>query len=99
VMKRYHTGGEGEAMAVLRRRLNVLQREAGYRGYSILEYSEGIDSQTLGARRYADGLIQLTGKIPRPVPVAPAPVATLPPAQNSFMEPVATEATAQPVSN
>jgi hypothetical protein len=69
LMKRYHTGGDGEAMAVLRRHLAALQLEAGYSGYTLLEYSEGIDSQTLGARRYADGLVRLTGKI-KPVPVA-----------------------------
>lgn len=63
-MKRYHTGGAGESMQVLRRRAGQLQRELGYGAYEVLEYTEGIDSQTLGAKRYAESTVRL---VRRPV--------------------------------
>ena len=58
-MKRYHTGGAGESLQILKRRASQIQYERGFDSYQILEYSEGIDSQTLGARRVADGVIRL----------------------------------------
>ncbi|MDR2188424.1 MAG: hypothetical protein LBE62_10285 [Azonexus sp.] len=58
-MKRFHTGGAGESLQVLKRRAGVLQEEKGYQSYQIVEYSEGIDSQTLGARRVAEGIVRL----------------------------------------
>ena len=58
-MKRYHTGGAGESIQALRRRAAQLQGDLGYGGYQIVEYTEGIDSQTVGARRVADGVIRL----------------------------------------
>lgn len=58
-MKRYHTGGGGESMQVLKRRAGQLQRELGFGGYRILDYSEGIDSQSIGARRFGEGTIRL----------------------------------------
>lgn len=58
-MKRYHTGGAGESIQIVKRRASQLQYENGYGNYQILEYTEGIDSQTLGARRVADGVIRL----------------------------------------
>lgn len=58
-MKRHHKGGEGESMLILKRRAAQLQRELGYGSYRILDYSEGIDSQSMGARRYGEGSIQL----------------------------------------
>lgn len=58
-MKRYHTGGSGESIQILKRRANQIQREQGFGGYQILDYSEGIDSQTIGARRVAEGTIKL----------------------------------------
>ena len=58
-MKRYHTGGSGESMQILKRRANQIQRDQGFGGYQILEYSEGFDSQTIGARRVAEGTIKL----------------------------------------
>lgn len=61
-MKRYHTGGQGEAMKVLRRRADVLQRKNGYKEFQLLEFSEGIDSKTLGANRYAEAKIKLIGR-------------------------------------
>lgn len=58
-MKRYHTGGAGESMQILKRRIVQKQAELGYGGYQLLDYSEGIDSQTLAARRYAEGTVKL----------------------------------------
>ncbi len=58
-MKRYHTGGAGEAMQVLRRRAAALQREQGFGDYQLVEYSEGIESQTLGAQRVAEATVRL----------------------------------------
>lgn len=58
-MKRFQTGGAGEALQALKRRAGQLKSEQGYGGYQILEYTEGIDSRTLGARRVAEGAIKL----------------------------------------
>lgn len=58
-MKRYHTGGAGESMQIVRRRAYQLQAEQGYSSYQLVQYTEGIDSQTLGARRVAEGTIKL----------------------------------------
>jgi len=58
-MKRFHTGGSGEALQVLKRRASQLQQENGFASYQIATYSEGIDSQTLGAQRVAEGTIRL----------------------------------------
>ena len=58
-MKRYHTGGAGESMQILRRRAAQLQTEQGFATYQLLEYTEGIESQTLGARRVAEGTVKL----------------------------------------
>lgn len=58
-MKRYHTGGAGESMQILKRRASQLQAQQGYAGYLLMEYTEGIDSETLGARRMAEGTVKL----------------------------------------
>lgn len=58
-MKRYHTGGAGESIQILKRRASQIQYDQGFGGYQILEYTEGIDSQTIGARRMAEGVIRL----------------------------------------
>lgn len=58
-MKRYHTGGAGESIQIVKRRASQLQAEQGYGTYLLMEYNEGIDSQTLGARRVAEGTIKL----------------------------------------
>lgn len=59
-MKRYYTGGAGEARAVFNRRARTLMREGGYSSYEILEYSEALDSSVLGSKRTAEGVIRLT---------------------------------------
>lgn len=58
-MKRYHTGGAGESIQILKRRASQLQYEHGFGSYQIVEYTEGIDSRTIGARRVAEGVIRL----------------------------------------
>jgi hypothetical protein len=58
-MKRFHTGGSGESLQALKRRASQLRYEHGYAEYLILEYSEGIDSRTLGTQRVAEGVIRL----------------------------------------
>ena len=58
-MKRYHTGGAGESIQILKRRASQLQFEQGFGSYQIVEYTEGIDSQTIGTRRVAEGVIKL----------------------------------------
>lgn len=63
-MKRYHTGGAGESIQILKRRASQLQYEQGFRSYQIVEYTEGIESQTIGARRMAEGLVRLTQRQP-----------------------------------
>jgi len=58
-MKRFHTGGAGESIQILKRRATQLQYEQGFGGYQILEYTEGVDSQTIGARRVGEGVIRM----------------------------------------
>ena len=58
-MKRFHTGGSGEALQVLKRRARQLQEENGFVAYQIASYSEGIESQTPIAQRVAEGTIRL----------------------------------------
>lgn len=66
-MKRFHTGGAGESLQILKRRASQLQREYGHASYQILDYVEGIDSQTLGARRIAEGTIRFAKTAEAPV--------------------------------
>lgn len=61
-MKRFHTGGAGEAELAFKQRARDLVSYGGYSGYRILEYSEGIESLVGGARRVAGGVIELQGK-------------------------------------
>lgn len=62
-MKRFHTGGAGESIQVLKRRAARLQAEGGYGAYQIIEYTEGIDSKTIGAQRVAAGTIKLVQQL------------------------------------
>jgi hypothetical protein len=58
-MKRFHTGGDGEAMMLFKRRAAALRAAKGYRDYEILEFVEGIESSTPVAQRYSQGVIRL----------------------------------------
>ena len=61
-MKRYYTGGAGEARVVFLRRAGELERTGGYEGYEIVEYTEGLESSVLGSQRVAEGVIALKKK-------------------------------------
>ncbi|GHU32865.1 hypothetical protein AGMMS50256_23710 [Betaproteobacteria bacterium] len=57
--KHFRVGGDGEAMRIVKRRAAALQREKGYAGYRLLDYSEGIESATPLTYRISEGTIQL----------------------------------------
>lgn len=57
--KRFRTGGDGEALMVLKRRVQQLQFEGGYAGFRLLDYSEGVESGTPVAQRFSQGIVQL----------------------------------------
>lgn len=61
-MKRYYSGGAGEARLVLSRRAKALVRAGDFATYQIVEYSESLDSSVLGAQRRAEGVIRLIPK-------------------------------------
>lgn len=63
-MKRFHAGGVGEARQVLHRRLREIQDAGAYSGYELVEYYEGIRSETLGARYTAEALVTMTYPLP-----------------------------------
>ena len=60
-MKRYYSGGAGEARAIFHRRAKDLVRHGGFDGYEVLEYNEGLESSVLGSQRVSEGVIRLTG--------------------------------------
>jgi hypothetical protein len=66
-MKRYHTGGEGEALLVARRYAEQLQVARGAAGYTILEFAQGIESSTPVTRRIAEAIVRLK-EVPAPPP-------------------------------
>jgi len=57
--KSFRTGGDGEAMQVVKRRALELQRENGFSAYKILAYTESIESSTPLTQRVAESRIQL----------------------------------------
>lgn len=61
-MKRVYTGGAGEARVVFHQRARDLMRQNGFDTYSVVEYTEGLDSSVLGSQRVAHGVIQLARK-------------------------------------
>jgi hypothetical protein len=67
-MKRFNTGGDGDALHIVKRRAQTLQNEQAMAGYRLVQFDQGIDSQTVGARRFAEAVIQL---IPYAAPPAP----------------------------
>jgi outer membrane protein OmpA-like peptidoglycan-associated protein len=64
-MKRFIIGGEGEALALLRRWAEAVQHEGQYDGYRIDRFEQGIDSGTPVARRYAHATVRMT-RLPQP---------------------------------
>ena len=83
-MKRYHTGGEGEARQLFQRRARELVQYGGFDGFEIREYSEGQVASLFGAQRTAEGVIHLTGQgslgASDQEPVSGAPPARMTPA-------------------
>lgn len=63
-MKRYYSGGAGEARSVFQRRAKELALLNGFDGYRVIEYSEGMESSVLGSQRTAEGVVVLTMKPP-----------------------------------
>ncbi len=57
--KRFTSGGDGEAAQVFARRAEQVARAAGYAGYTVMEYTEGIESTLPLAQRVAQGVIRL----------------------------------------
>ena len=57
--KSFRVGGDGEAIQIIKRRALQLQREKGYAGYQLLDYSEGIESSTPLTHRFSEGPVQL----------------------------------------
>jgi hypothetical protein len=55
-----HRGGDGEAREYFLRRAEKLAHEAGYSGFEVLEYREGIESGVLFGQRVADGVVRFT---------------------------------------
>jgi len=60
-MKRFYSGGGGEARSILHRRAKELVQYGGFEGYELLEYNESLESSVLGSQRVAQGVIRLTG--------------------------------------
>ena len=58
-MKRFASGGEGEAAQVFARRAEWIARDGGYAGYTVMEYTEGIESTLPLAQRVARGVIRV----------------------------------------
>lgn len=57
--KRFAAGGDGEAREIFRRKAQQITEENGFAGYQILQFSEGVDSETTYARRVSRGVIEL----------------------------------------
>lgn len=58
-MKRFITGGEGEAPQVFRRAAEKLREDKSAAAYAVLAYQEGIESHVLIAQRTANGVVEL----------------------------------------
>lgn len=65
-MKRFNTGGDGDALGIVRRRAQQLQLAQGQAGFRVTSFDQGIDSQTIGARRWAEAFVVLTPATPVP---------------------------------
>jgi hypothetical protein len=57
--KRFSSGGDGEAAQLFARRAGQIAHEGGYAGYTVMEYTEGVESTLPLAERVAQGVIQL----------------------------------------
>ena len=57
--KRFTTGGDGEVMPAFYRRAEQIAKTHGSARYRVIEFSEGIDSEVLVARRVAQGVVEV----------------------------------------
>jgi hypothetical protein len=57
--KRFASGGDGEAAQLFARRAEQVAHEGGYAGYTVMEYTEGIESTLPVAQRVAQGVVRL----------------------------------------
>jgi hypothetical protein len=80
-MKRFYTGGAGEARVVFNRRADELMRKGGFDAYQIVDYSEGLESSMIGSQRVSEGTILLTRSTPLQGSAMPAR-STAPSAEN-----------------
>lgn len=67
-MRRWHTGGDGEAEALFRDQARDLAQKQGYRHYVVLSWVQGIESTAPIAQRWARGEIELQEAMP-PMPL------------------------------
>ena len=58
--KRFAVGGDGEAQQVFHRAAETLAEENGYSGYTIVSYTEGLESGPLLSQRVSRGVVLLT---------------------------------------
>jgi hypothetical protein len=71
-MKLYSSGGVGEAGQLFAQRAKALVAAGGFTGYTVLEYTEGMESGFLGSRRVAQGIVAMNGERTIPLPEHPA---------------------------
>jgi hypothetical protein len=57
--KRFASGGDGEAPQLFARHAEQLARAGGYAGYTVMEYTEGVESTLPLAQRVAQGVVRL----------------------------------------
>lgn len=57
--RRFSGGGDGEATQLFHRRAEQIARDGGYAGYTVLEYSESVESTLPVAQRLSQGVVQL----------------------------------------
>ncbi|MBW7859809.1 MAG: hypothetical protein H3C33_01760 [Rhodocyclaceae bacterium] len=58
-MRSLITGGDGESRQIFMRSARHLAESAGYAGFDVIRYEEGVDGSRPFARRYASGEIRL----------------------------------------
>lgn len=71
LMKRFNTGGDGDALNIVKRRAEALQQTNGAGRYRLVAFEQSIDSQTVGARRTATALVRMEPAYVAPVPFQP----------------------------
>ena len=57
--KRFTSGGDGEAAQLFARRAEQVAQERGYASYTVMEYTEGVESALPLAQRVAQGVVRL----------------------------------------